>query len=198
MRIALLTSDNRDVHRDYRGDVPHFGAAPTALLEGFARISSAEIHVISCTRQPMRSPTKLGNNIYFHSLHVPRLGWMRTLYQGCISSTRRKLWEICPDIVHGQGTELDCAISAVKSGYPSVITIHGNMGAIARKFKARIGSFHWLAAMLENWTLPQARGVFCNSQYTESLVRPRNPRTWTVPNALRSSFFFSYSSPPNW
>src|ERR1700730_18530607 len=46
-----------------------------------------------------------------------------------------------PDIVHGEGTERDCAISAVFSGYPSVITIHGNMRAIAKVNHARLFSY---------------------------------------------------------
>src|SRR5208282_5568321 len=31
-------------------------------------------------------------------------------------------------------------------------------------------------------------GVFCNSAYTESLVRPSAQKTWRVPNALRPAF----------
>jgi hypothetical protein len=48
-----------------------------------------------------------------------------------------KLKDIQPDIVHGQGTERDCAIRAVFSGYPNVIPIHGNMAELARLFRAR-------------------------------------------------------------
>src|SRR5258708_1022496 len=31
-------------------------------------------------------------------------------------------------------------------------------------------------------------GVFCNSAYTENLVRPRAKQTWRVPNAIREAF----------
>jgi glycosyltransferase involved in cell wall biosynthesis len=189
MKLALLTADNRQVFREYEKKTPWFGPAPTALLEGLAEVSSLEVHVVSCTQQPMQSPAKLAENIHFHCLHVPHWGWLRTFYQGCIRATRRKLRDIQPDIVHGQGTERDCSISAVLSGFPTVLTIHGNMAALARQFHARPGSFYWLTALLENWTLPRAEGVFCNSDYTEALVRTRNARTWKVPNAIRSFFF---------
>ena len=63
---------------------------------------------------------------------VPKIGWMRTLFQGCVRATRKKIREIQPDIVHGQGTEADCAMSAVFSGFPNVLTLHGNMRAVAR------------------------------------------------------------------
>jgi glycosyltransferase involved in cell wall biosynthesis len=189
MKIALLTTDNREPARDYRTERPYFGTAPEALMQGFAALPDAEVHVLSCTQQPMKSPEKLAGNIYFHSLHVPKIGWARTAYQGCIRAVRRKLREIQPHIVHGQGTERDCAISAVFSGFPNVVTIHGNMAALARLFNARLGTYLWLAGLLENLTLPRTRGVFCNSAYTQSLVRPRNSRTWLVPNPLRLAFF---------
>jgi glycosyltransferase involved in cell wall biosynthesis len=189
MKIALLTTDNREHDRDYAAPEPRFGAAPAALLQGFAQLPDMEVHVVSCVQQPVNSPEKIAPNIFYHGLHVPKSGWMRTLYQGCIRATRKKLREIRPDIVHGQGTERDCAVRAVLSGFPNVLTIHGNMAELARLFRARIGSFHWLAARLENFALRRTVGVFCNSAYTENLVRPRARKTWRVPNALRREFF---------
>jgi glycosyltransferase involved in cell wall biosynthesis len=189
MKIALLTTDNRHHLRNYTATTPTFGTAPEALIEGFAALPEAEVHVVSCTQKPMQSPEKLAPNLWYHALHVPKLGWLRTGYQGCIRAVRKKLKEIRPDIVHGQGTERDCAMSAVLSGFPNVVTIHGNMAELARLFGARIGSYNWLAARLENFTLRRTAGVFCNSAYTESLVRPRARKVWRVPNALRQDFF---------
>jgi hypothetical protein len=134
-----------------------------------AQIKEIELHVLSCTQQPMQSPEKLADNIWFHSLHVPKIGWLRTLYQGCIRATRKKIREINPDLVHGHGTERNCAISAALSGYPNLVTVHGNMAQIARMNHARIGSFQWLAARLENFTLAtDARRVLCNSAVTRN------------------------------
>lgn len=190
MKIALLTTDIREHLREYLRPKPGFGAAPEALLEGFAALPvEAEVHVISCVRRPVESPAKLAENIWYHSLIVEKRGWMTTGYQGCIRAVREKLREIQPDIVHGQGTERDCAITAVKSGFPNVVTIHGNMAELARLFRARLFSYGWLNARLETYTLRRAGGVLCNSAYTESLVRPRARRTWRVPNALRAAFF---------
>ena len=134
-------------------------------------------------------PQKLSENTWFHLCHAPKIGWLRTGYQGCIRAVRRKVRELEPDIVHGQGTERDCAISAVFSGFPNVVTIHGNMTAVAQTMKARAGSFYWCAALLERFTLPRTLGVFCNSAYTESVVRRYARQTWRVPNALRREFF---------
>src|SRR6202020_993017 len=98
MKVAILTTDNREHYRNYAATAPSFGAAPEALLQGFATMSDLEVHVISCTQKPMKSPEKLTENTWFHSLYVPKVGWMRTSYQGCIRAVRRKLKVILPDI----------------------------------------------------------------------------------------------------
>jgi glycosyltransferase involved in cell wall biosynthesis len=185
MKIAVLTTDNREHHRKYDVAYPYFGPAIEALLQGFSTRSDLEIHVVSCTQKPMWSPEKLAENTWFHLLEVPKIGWLRTGYQGCIRAVRRKVRRLQPDIVHGQGTERDCAISAVFSGFPNVITIHGNMRSIATITHAPPFSYDWCAARVERFTLPRAWGVLCNSAFTQSEVRPLARRTWRVPNALR-------------
>ncbi len=197
LKVAILTTDNREHFRNYGERKVVFGTAPEALLQGLAGLPEVEVHVVACTQQPMVSPEKLAPNIWFHSLHVPKTGWMRTLYQGCIRATRKKLREIQPDIVHGQGTERDCAVSAVLSGFPNVLTIHGNMNAIARLHHSRPGSFQWLAAKVENFTLPRTGGIICISEYVQDLVKTTPVPTWLVPNAIQRMFFeFPRAVPP--
>jgi glycosyltransferase involved in cell wall biosynthesis len=195
VKVAILTTDSREHFKQYEKPEPFFGTAPEALLQGFAGIPGVEVHVISCLRHPVPTPFRIADNIWYHALVVPKSGWMSTFYQGCIRAVRSKLREIKPEIVHGQGSERDCAISAVFSGYPNVVTIHGNMAELARMFQARIGSFGWLAARLENFSLKRTAGVFCNSVYTQQLVAPRAQRAWLVPNAIRAEFFAPPASP---
>jgi len=189
MRIALLTSDNRESSKTYTSVVPCMGIAPEALLQGFSSLPDVEINVISCLQQPVPVPEQHVGNIHYHALHVPKAGWLRTGYQGCIRGVRRKVSELQPDLVHGQGTERDCAISAVLSGFPNVITIHGNMRAIARVNRARPFSFLWLAARLERFILPRTAGVVCPTHYTFDAVRQLTPKAWVLPNAVDQSFF---------
>ena len=195
MRIALLTTDGRAVLKDYDTPAPHFGTAPGALMQGFARMPEVEVHVVSCVRANVNTPLKLAPNIFFHALVVPQIGWMRTAYQGCIRAVRKKLREIQPDIVHGQGTEADCAISAVFSGFRNVLTIHGNMRVIARVNRVRPFSFLWLAARLERLTLPRSDGVVCITNHTRDAVRNLARRTWVVPNAVDVSFYDVQAQP---
>lgn len=189
MRIAMLTTDGRDWSRNYSVVDPWFGTAPQALLDGFLQLPDCQIHVVSCSQRPMQSPEKLAPNIWFHSVNAPKWGWLRTGYLGCIRAVRKKLGEIQPDIVHGQGTERDCALTAALSGFPNVVTIHGNMRELARLQHSHFPQYTRCAAVLEAVALRKTKGVFCNSAYTESLVRPVARKTWRVPNALRREFF---------
>ncbi|MGH7993805.1 MAG: glycosyltransferase family 4 protein [Limisphaerales bacterium] len=195
MVVALLTTDNRDHRREYEKPDPFFGTAPEALLQGFVALSEIEVHVVSSTQKPMRSPSKLADNIWFHSLHVPKIGWLRTGYQGCIRAVRKKLKEIGPDIVHGQGTERDNSIGAVFSGFPNVLTIHGNIRRIAQISRARPFSFLWLSARLEALTIPRSQGVICQTSHTRAAVASLARRTWLLPNAVDQTFFDVHPAP---
>jgi len=195
MRIVILTTDNREQQKDYTNPQPHFGTAPAALLQGLAMIPEIEVHVVSCIRQPVASPGKIAANIFFHSLVVPKIGWLRTGYQGCIRAVRKKLREIQPDIVHGQGTERDCALSAIFSGRPNVLTIHGNMRLVARASGAPRFSYYWLAARLESYVLPRTAGVVCITSHTKRAVADRAKQTWILPNAVDASFFDAPAAP---
>ncbi len=189
MRVAIILTDNREDRRLYHLPKPVFGPAPEALLEGFAELGEPEVHIISCVQNRVSPYERLAPNIHYHALYVPKLGWMRTVYQGCVRAVRRKLGELNPDIVHGQGTERECALSAVLSGFPNVVTLHGIMSEVARVLKARPGSFYWFAALLERFALRRVGGVFCNSAHTEAFARQYASRTWRVPNAIRGFYF---------
>lgn len=196
LTVVQVITDTRRDFCEYDRPEPSFGSAPEALLQGFARRADVQVHVLSCTRQPVRAPAKLAENVWFHSLLVPKLGWLCTGYQGCIRAVRRKTRELRADLVHGQGTERDCALAAAFSGWPSVVTVHGNMRQVARVMRARPFSFHWLTARLEPVALRAACGVLCNSKHTEEQVHPLNARVWRVPNPLREIFFTPASGKP--
>jgi glycosyltransferase involved in cell wall biosynthesis len=195
MVVAQITTDNREAFRTYDERMPRFGTAPEALIAGLSRQPDVDLHILSCTQQAMVSPERLGERVWFHSLPVPKFGWLRGGYLGCMLALRNALGRIRPDVVHGQGTERECAMGAIFSGYPNVITVHGNMVRVQRLYRSRIGSYHWLAARLENFALRRTGGVFCNSEYTEELVGGRARRRWRVPNAVRDLFFEEAEEP---
>jgi glycosyltransferase involved in cell wall biosynthesis len=192
MKIAFLVPDNRENFRQYDLQKPCFGTAPTALLEGFSMVGDhpeePEIHIISCTQRRIPAPEKLASNIWFHSLHVPKAGWLRSGYLGCAFAVGKKLREIHPDLVHAQGTERDCAISAILSPYPKILTIHGNLRLIKKQVGFRPFSAMWLQSYLEGLVVPRFDGVICITNYTRKAVEHEVPKTWVVPNAVDPAF----------
>ncbi len=190
MKIVFLTSDNRDQHGRYHVTEPYFGTAMEALLQGFAMLpEEIEVHVISCSKRTMQSPEKLAANIWFHQPIVPKIGWGRTLFLGCSAATRRLIRTLNPDIVHGQGTERDCAMSAVHSGYSNILTLHGNMRVHAARKEQRGSLYYRMAALLETYCLKRTGGVVAISNYTNELVRPLAKSTWLLPNAVDQRYF---------
>jgi glycosyltransferase involved in cell wall biosynthesis len=188
LKVGFLTIDAREYFKDYDTTPPYFGTAPQALLQGFAKVPNIEIHLVACVKQPVPHTPKLAENIFYHPLLVPG-PWTRTLYAPCVKATRRKLQEIKPDIVHAQGTERDCALAGVYSGFPNIITIHGNMREVAKALRAPFLSFHTVQTILESWAIRRTIGVLCLTNYTREQVKDRTPRTWILPNAVNEVYF---------
>jgi len=197
MRIVQITTDSREHFKNYKLAEPYFGTAPQGLLNGFANLRDHEIHVISCSRVEMENPSKIASNIFFHQPIVGKWGWGKSLFLGCAQAIRSLCAEIKPDIVHGQGTERDCAMAAVLSGFPNIITLHGNMRIMARRLEHRKSIYHQLAAILETFCLKRTNGVVAISSYTEQLIKSLAFKTWLLPNAVDSSSFDITLNPPS-
>jgi glycosyltransferase involved in cell wall biosynthesis len=189
MKIVQITTDNRNHLKKYDLPAPYFGTAPAGLLDGFRNIPGVEVHVVSCASFRMTIPEKLEDNVWFHQPYVPKPGWGRSLFLGCAWSIRRLLKDLKPDIVHGQGTERECAMAAVLSGFPNVLTIHGNMRIHAARPEQRGNFYYKMAAALETYTLKRTNGVVAISNYTMDLVKPLTRRAWLLPNAVDRQFF---------
>ena len=191
MRVAFLTTDNREQLADYDNPHPHFGTAPAALLDGMAQLpDDLEVHVISCTRKKMTSPEKLADNIWFHQPLVPHLGWGRTAFAGCGLAVRKVIHKIQPDLIHAQGTERDCAVSMMMAPQmPKLLTIHGHMARIAEIIGAKPLSYYWLVKQLEALAVRKADGLVAITHYTRRRVEKSARKTWVTPNAVDASFF---------
>lgn len=196
MKIVQITTDSRVHYGEYDRDAPYFGTAPAALLQGFREMpEEVEVHIISVSRQPMTAPAKLAPNIHFHQPIVTSWGMGRSLFAGAVLAVRKVIRGIAPDIVHGQGTERECALAAVFSGYPSVLTLHGNMRVHAKRGENKGKPYYRLAAFLEGIALRKTDGVVSISTYTDELVKPLAERTWLLPNATESRYFEATHKP---
>jgi glycosyltransferase involved in cell wall biosynthesis len=104
-----------------------------------------------------------------------------------------KLAQIKPDIVHTQGAT-DHAYVALRSSYPTVITVHG----IQSEDSKHQGSFHRRARkfiysrLIERYNLSHTRHLIAISRYVtdyfSKLLRP-DAKVYHVPNAVNDSFF---------
>lgn len=195
LRVAMVLSDLREDHGLYGLSTPRFGSAPTALLKGMEQHTDVEVHVISCVRRHLESPRQLASNVFYHSCTVPWWGWLKMLYIPCILKVRETVRRISPAVVHGQGTERYCSLAAVFANRPSVLTVHGNMRAVARAFRSKPWSFHGITAILEAKTLPLASGVICLNEYTRNQVYTLASSMWKIPNAVGNEFFEVPRSP---
>lgn len=197
IKLAFLTTDNREQLGRYEVEEPCFGTAMSALLKGFEMLpGEVEVHVVSCAKRRMRAPIRLAENIFFHQPLVPSLGWGRSAFIGCSLAVRAVLKEIQPDITHAQGTERDCAVSMMLAPKgPRLLTIHGHMARIAEISKARFPSYYWLASRLEAAAVKRADGVVALTAYTEHRVRAAAKSAWIVPNAVDVSFFEVKNNP---
>jgi glycosyltransferase involved in cell wall biosynthesis len=192
VKIALISTDNRECFKRYSEKHPIVPQPQQALLSGLEEIPGVEVHFVSCLQQrPVSSPAKLAGNVYYHGLHVPKIGWLRTGYQGCIRAVRSLLQSIHPDIVHGQGSERECAMCAAFSGFPNVLTIHGVMRSIYKVTQQKPLGYYWFAQHLERIALRATDGLICISPYVRQLLSRDVCRTWTIPNGLREDFFTS-------
>lgn len=196
MKIALITTDGRTISPQCDPAAPSFGSAPEALLQGFSGLpEKAEVHVISVSRQRMAAPAQLAPNIHFHQPLVSSWGMGRSLFAGAVQATRQVIREIKPDIVHGQGTERECALAAVFSGYPNVLTLHGNMRVHVKRGENRGKTYYRLAAFLEGIALRKTDGVISISTYTDKLVKALAKRSWLLPNAADARYFKAVHHP---
>lgn len=196
LRIAMLVVDDRP---DHDSRPPFFGAAPTALLQGFEALDNreTEIHIISCTKSAMPAPLQLADSIFFHQIVIPHWTYLRSLHAGPAIGVRRLLQKLRPDIVHSHGVERWCAVSGALCGYPAVLTIHGHLRLILKKAIMR-PFFYWhLQMLLGEWAIRKHRGVICISSHIQRSLHKSARRTWLIPNAIRDEFIrIPISRPP--
>lgn len=187
LKVAILVVDDRF---EKTAPMPFFGTAPTALFQGFEELEDeVEVHVVCCMMGPHPVPEKIGRNIFFHGIHVPKWGFLRTLHLGCHLAVRRMIRRINPDIIHAQGTERWCAITGAFLPHPKVLTIHGFLRMIDPLMRMKPRWYWKTQTLLERIAIPRFNGVVAITTYTEANVRDIARRTWVIPNATDRRYF---------
>ncbi len=130
MRIALAGDFDTYVVRGLERPpplLPYRLSPGLNLLRGFREIGVKDLHILISTSEVRAPVVEEGpEGIVHHPPRPPASGsatfflWRRHLI---LDELRR----IQFDILHGQGPELECGLTAVTSPYPNVVTFHGIM-----------------------------------------------------------------------
>jgi glycosyltransferase involved in cell wall biosynthesis len=100
-------------------------AAFTYLVKELAHVDDLDLHIVTLGNSEWTKTN--GDNHDGATIHVlppfPRFEFARN-FQTYQVRLNRQLAEIKPDLVHAQGAT-DHAYTALRSGYPTVITVHG-------------------------------------------------------------------------
>ncbi len=191
----MLVVDMNDTRSSsHNGDLPKSPVLHTAIhniLSGLQERDDVEITVLYGRQEIAQGGARVEGSIhYLPVLYKPLpLRGMGGAMLGRTYSLLRKLRELKPDLVHGQGTERESGLVAACCFFPSLITLHGNLSEIAKIMKAKPFSYFWLAAKLERWSLPRVDMVHCLSSHTQQSVASIAEHTRIIPNAVAAPYF---------
>jgi|GEM_PF-1049639 len=192
LRIVMLVVDGNDVagdqFRHLNHPSPSVHPAIQGVLDGLSSQEGVECHVLYGTCNGQQEETQRVGSLVYTSVPYQRLPLPGMGYVARLLALRRKIKELKPDLVHGQGTERESALTAVLSGYPSLITLHGNFRVIAKILSKHWFDYYAMNARLETWTLPRATGIICISHYVKKITSDFKAQKWVVPNPVLSRF----------
>jgi len=170
---------------------PNVHPAIEALLQGFEGLDGIEVHVLFGSLSPPTRIRPAQGAVHYHSIPYRRVcgGLSGGGFLGRFFSLRNYVRSHSFDLVHAQGTERESAWTAVFSGIPSVITLHGLMGEVVKMKGNRTLWHYWVAALLEWLAIKRTDGVVAISPYALRIVLGITPRARFIPNAVRSEFY---------
>ncbi|MBC2695746.1 MAG: glycosyltransferase family 4 protein [Desulfobacteraceae bacterium] len=169
------------------------------LSNELARQNNVEMHIITHTAGIPYSQVIEKNNIIFHVIRYccpftnrgfpPYLPLNAlTWYKGFTCKALTILERIQPDIVHAHGTENAFALTACKSGLPSLTSIQG---IIVELNKISPSLFFRLQIPIEAYAVKRNKNFGCRTEWDKSFVLSINPdaNVFYVPEAIGNLFF---------
>ena len=144
------------------------------LLEQLEKVTELRLHIIALRKEFERDFTFERNGVTFHCLktpggcRAPSLFWVDTIL------IRRALKKIRPDVIHAWGTERGAVLVANRLGFPRVVTIQGLMSWYNQIVPSSLHDR--LAGILERYSLPRARLITTESNFSVQWLRDRFPK----------------------
>lgn len=174
MRVAMLcnfplhTLENSPI-RFRQGQ--HATSWLVDLPEAFSRAQGPEMHWITVSDQVDKKFTFPANGGLFHVLPTSKQGRASSFFLQDRRRIQACLQEVCPDVVHGWGTEDVYALAAVRSGRPNIVSMQGILSKIV--LKSWMHPREYFQAILELYCLRKAQVVTTESEWGAAVVRKR-------------------------
>lgn len=190
MRVALVGNYPLDDSR-IKGGVQ---AAFSYLVKGLTQLDDLQVHILTLARNNRSGQEQvMQNGTTLHFLPaLPRFEFARN-YRTYQSYMNHALSQIQPDVVHAQDAT-EHAYSALRLGYPTIVTVHGirredsrHIGSIVRRARNQIHS-----RLIERYCLRHTRHLIAISHYVTDYFSSQllpDTQVYYVPNAIDESFF---------
>jgi glycosyltransferase involved in cell wall biosynthesis len=192
MKVAIAVVDANDLaDAPLRApDLPSPQVHPTvqALFDGLSLQPDIECHVVYGRAAPGALEQRRQGSVIYTGVPYRRAPGMGGALLGRFFALRKYIRQLQPDLVHGQGTERESALVAAFSGFPSIVTLHGNFRELRKVYAARPFSYYWLAAHLETIALRRVDAIICISKYVEEITRGFKAEKFLIPDAVQEKF----------
>jgi len=161
------------------------------LLRGLKEIGQREVHIVVTTSEVNSPKVEDGPFGIVHRVPCPPASGSASFFLWRRHLLLKELARIQPDIVHGQGTEAEYALTAVTSPYPHVITFHGIMERVHQVTPPPLFSLNHVPRWTERFVVSRVQNVISISQDVEDFLRERKSpaRSFRIPNAMAPCFF---------
>ena len=195
LKVAMLVVDANDVRgSSMKSDTkpsPNVHPAIEALFQGFEGLEGIEVDVLFGSLTPPSLIRAAHGAVRYHSIPYRRpFGALSGGgFLGRFLSLRNYVRSHSFDLVHAQGSERESALTAVFSGSPSVITLHGLMGEVVQMRGNRMLWHYWVAALLERLAMRRADGLVAISPYALRVILGQSSKARFIPNAVRREFY---------
>ena len=165
------------------------------LAGALASLPGIEVHVITSYKGEKTIQVRRGRLTVTY-LVIPKLCNALTLYGYTARMASLLIRTLEPDIVHGIGTEHIWPFVAVRSNYPSVVTIHGVVNEIVKKTHPPLFSRLRYFGLLEKRVINRTRHLIAISPYIQRMVEHNSSnRVYPVENAVSNRYFEVIASP---
>jgi glycosyltransferase involved in cell wall biosynthesis len=194
MRIALVGGFDTYLIRGLERPahlMPYLLSPGSNLLRGLRDVDQRDVHILVSTSEVKSAEVEKGPWGTVHRVPCPTGSGSPTFFLWRRYLLLKELARIQPDIVHGQGTEAECALTAVTSPYPHVITFHGIMDRVHKVTPPPFFSLNHVPRWTEKFIVRRVQNVISISQDVEDFLHEQKSpaRSFRIPNAMAPCFF---------